>query len=70
MEDPVMIFSGFVFFSLFLILGLMFAVTIIALLKRKKWKEYEPKVSIVIPMHNEEKSVEECLKSVKYRPGC
>lgn len=65
MEDPVMIFSGFVFLSLFLILVFMLAVTAMALVKSKKWKEHEPRVSIVIPMHNEEKNVEECLVSVK-----
>lgn len=65
MEDPVMLFSGAVFLSLFAVLSLMFLVTLIASLKKKEWKtSYEPRVSVIIPMYNEERNVGKCLKAL------
>ena len=61
-----MFFSGIVFLSLFIILGLMFLVTLIASFRKKKWNSsYEPDVSIIIPMYNEEKNIRDCLQAIR-----
>ncbi len=65
MEDPVMLFSGFVFLSLFIVLGLMFVIILASSLRKKRWKDsYEPHVSMIIPVYNEENNIRGCLRSI------
>ncbi len=66
MEDPVMIFSGIVFLSLFIVLGLMLVITLISGLKKKMWNsEYEPEVSIIVPVYNGEDNIAACLEAIE-----
>ncbi|MCX6818099.1 MAG: glycosyltransferase [Candidatus Aenigmarchaeota archaeon] len=66
MDDPVMLFSGALFFLLFLILGFMFMVVTVAFFKRKRWPDaYEPFVSVIIPAFNEEKTIGPCLEALR-----
>jgi cellulose synthase/poly-beta-1,6-N-acetylglucosamine synthase-like glycosyltransferase len=66
MEDPVMAFSGFVFLSLFVVLGLMFVITLTSLLMKKRWKDsHEPSVSMIIPVYNEENNIRGCLQAIR-----
>jgi cellulose synthase/poly-beta-1,6-N-acetylglucosamine synthase-like glycosyltransferase len=66
MEDPVMIFSGFVFLSLFIVLCLMFVIILTSPLRKKRWKDsYEPNVSMIIPVYNEENNIRGCLQAIR-----
>lgn len=65
MEDPILLFSGYVFLSLFAMLGLIFLVSLGAYFKKREWEEdYEPSVSVIIPAYNEEKNIRNCLEAV------
>lgn len=66
MEDPILVFSGMVFLSLFVVLGFMFIITLAASFKKKTWdSDYEPHVSIIIPVYNEEKNIRNCLEAIQ-----
>jgi cellulose synthase/poly-beta-1,6-N-acetylglucosamine synthase-like glycosyltransferase len=65
MEDLVMQFSVVLFLSLFAVLGLFFAVTVAAFLKKRTWDDsFQPEVSVLIPAYNEENNIKACLDAV------
>ncbi|MEK6983233.1 MAG: glycosyltransferase family 2 protein [Nanoarchaeota archaeon] len=63
-KDTIMLVSSVLFGILFLFLVFIFLVFIISLFIKKRNKQFEPKLSIVIPAYNEEKNIGECLDSV------
>jgi cellulose synthase/poly-beta-1,6-N-acetylglucosamine synthase-like glycosyltransferase len=51
------------FFLVFLFSSFVFIVYLLSLAS-KRFREYAPPVSIIIPTYNEEKNIEECIKSI------
>ena len=64
MKNLIMIFSSVLFGILFSFLVLVFATFVASRFFSRKYRDFEPKISIVIPAYNEEKNIGECLKSV------
>ena len=62
--DMVMAAGGVLFFVLFVFLMFIFLVYIASLFIRRKFPDYEPSLSVVIPAFNEEKNIAACLDSV------
>ncbi len=60
-----MFFSGILFGILFFFLVFIFSIFFISRFYRKEDTDFEPKVSIVVPAHNEESSIYECLESIR-----
>lgn len=56
--------GSLVFAVLFLFLMFIFVIVIISMFKKEKYKNYQPKVSIIVPCYNEEKNIKECLDAV------
>lgn len=66
MDDPVMLFSGMLFLVLFSVLGFIFLVTLVAMMKKRRFSQvYEPRVSVIIPVYNEEKNIGRCLEAIR-----
>jgi cellulose synthase/poly-beta-1,6-N-acetylglucosamine synthase-like glycosyltransferase len=55
---------GVISFILLLFITFTGVIILISLFKKPKYKKYAPKVSIVIPVHNESKNIEKCLKKI------
>ena len=64
MKDIIMLLSSALFGILFSYLVFIFTVFVISRFLKRKNKDFEPRVSVVIPTYNEEKSIEECLDSI------
>jgi len=62
--DIVMDVAMYVFAILFAFLTFTFGTAIISSFKKKKFEDFEPKVSVVIPAYNEEKSIISCLDAI------
>ncbi|MFH1181587.1 MAG: glycosyltransferase family 2 protein [Candidatus Woesearchaeota archaeon] len=52
------------FFVLFLFLLFVFVVMVLSFFKQRKFPDFEPNVSIVIPTYNEARNIEACIKSI------
>lgn len=67
MPNTIILLSIATFFILFSFLLFIFFVTVISAIKgKKRYGEFVPRVSIIIPAFNEEKNIEACLNSIKY----
>jgi len=64
MKDLIMIISSILFAILFLFLLFVFFVFIVSRFLRIKNKNFEPRVSVVIPAHNEQEHIKECIQSI------
>ena len=62
--DMIMRLGSIVFAVLFLFLVFVFVTVIISIFKKEKYKDYKPKVSVVIPCYNEEENIKDCLDAV------
>ena len=63
--DDVFLNIGIViFFLMFSMIMLTVVVLVLSHFKKKTYKKYEPKISILVPAYNEEKNIEECLSSI------
>jgi cellulose synthase/poly-beta-1,6-N-acetylglucosamine synthase-like glycosyltransferase len=62
--DVLMWIFGAILCILFLFIAFSGVIIIISLFKRPKFERYTPKVSIVVPVHNESKNIESCLKCI------
>src|SRR3989344_4877680 len=52
------------FISLFIFILFMFIVCILSLFKKEKYPDFEPKLTIIIPVYNEEKNIGNCIESI------
>jgi len=64
MKDIIMLLSSVLFGILFSFLVFIFSIFIISIFFKRKYGNFEPKVSIVIPAYNEEKNIEKCIISI------
>ena len=64
MEDLIMTLCAILFMILFSFLMFIFVVFLISRFKNKEFADFEPHLSIIIPMFNEEKNIKECLDSI------
>ena len=64
MKDTIMLLSSVLFGILFSFLTFIFLIFVISLFFRRKSRDFEPEVSVVIPAYNEEKNIKGCLDSV------
>ncbi len=60
----IMLLSSYVFGLLFAFLMLVLITAFISNFKKVEKREYEPKVSVVVPCYNEEKDIGKCLDSI------
>lgn len=63
-SNIIMVLGSCIFAVLFTFLLFIFLTATISLFKKAKYKDYEPKVSVIIPCYNEEKNIKRCLDSV------
>ncbi len=50
--------------AVFIFISFLFIVVLLAMFKKRGYKEFEPKISIIIPAYNEETRIESCLDSI------
>jgi cellulose synthase/poly-beta-1,6-N-acetylglucosamine synthase-like glycosyltransferase len=62
--DIVMVAGMAMFFVLFIFLLFVFTVMVISFFIKKRFPDFEPDVSIVIPAYNEQRNIEACIKSI------
>ncbi len=62
--DILMLLGGVLFSVLFLFLLFIFAVYVVSIFINRKYPDFQPGISVVIPAYNEEKAIGECLGSV------
>ncbi len=63
-KDIILNISIITFFIMFSMIMFMTIIIIIGLFKKRKYKKYEPNISILVPAYNEEKNIEDCLTSI------
>lgn len=63
--DIIMAFGVGVFFILFAFLLFLFSIFVIGRFRKQKTSFFEPSVAVVIPAYNEEKSIRQCIESVR-----
>ena len=51
-------------FIVFLLIFTIFILYFISLNKKRKFEDFRPKISIIIPTYNEEKNIEKCIKKI------
>ena len=64
MKDLIMVLSSALFGILFLFLVFIFSVFIVSVFLNRKRVSFTPKVGVVIPAYNEEKNIDDCLRSI------
>lgn len=64
MNGFIYIFSVGLFLSLFIFICFMFLVTFLSFFRSKEYKPFKPKITVVIPAHNEERHISKCIESV------
>src|SRR3989344_3233553 len=64
MKDIIMFLSSVLFGILFSFLVFIFSIFIISRFFKRKYGNFEPKVSIVVPAYNEERNIEKCIASI------
>jgi cellulose synthase/poly-beta-1,6-N-acetylglucosamine synthase-like glycosyltransferase len=64
MVDYVMQAGIYVFAILFFFIAFVFITSVSAVFIRKKYEDYEPDVSILVPCYNEEKTIARCLNAI------
>jgi len=64
MADLVMQIGIYIFAILFLFLMFIFFTSIIAIFIKRKYEDYSPDVSVIIPCYNEEKNIAKCLEQI------
>ena len=64
MKEFAMLLSSVLFAVLFVYIVLILLLYIISTFFKRKIKDFEPNVSIVVPAYNEEKNIGECLSSI------
>src|SRR3989338_5052568 len=64
MKETIMLLSSMLFAVLFLFLVFIFIIFIASRFFRREYKDFEPKISIVIPAYNEEKNIGKCIESI------
>jgi len=66
MSDVIMVICGIVFLILFTFLLFIFTVFLISRFKKEPFTEiFQPELSIVIPVYNEEEHIKKCLDSIQ-----
>src|SRR3989344_5087806 len=50
--------------AVFIFISFLFFVVLLAMLKKERYKEFEPKISVIIPAYNEETRIKNCLDSI------
>jgi cellulose synthase/poly-beta-1,6-N-acetylglucosamine synthase-like glycosyltransferase len=64
MKEIIMTLCGVLFTILFTFLLFIFSVFLLSFFKKKEYRDFQPKLSIIIPAFNEEKNIKECLDSI------
>lgn len=64
MKDIIMMLCGILFIVLFLFLIFVFTIFLISRFKKREYTNFEPNISMVVPVFNEEKNIEECISSI------
>jgi len=64
MKDIIMLLSSVLFGILFSFLVFIFSIFIISRFFKEKYRNFEPKVSIIVPAYNEERNIEKCIESI------
>jgi len=64
MANVMFILSIILSIAVFIFMSFLFVVVLMATLKKEWYKEFEPKVSIIIPAYNEETRIKNCLDSI------
>lgn len=66
MEDFVMQAGIYVFALLFLFIIFIFSASVSAIFIKRRYEDYEPNVSIIVPCYNEEKTIARCLNAITF----
>ena len=53
-----------IFFIVFALLLTIFVISITAFFLKRKYKEFKPQISILIPAYNEEKTIKRCIQAI------
>lgn len=65
MESMIVIFSSITFLILFAFLIFIFTVIIISkIMKKDSYADFEPSISVIIPVYNESKNISACIDSI------
>ena len=64
MKDIIMEMSSVLFIILFSFLAFIFVIFLISRFIKKKNFDFEPEISIIVPVFNEEKNIGECLDAI------
>ena len=64
MANVMFILSIILSIAVFIFISFLFAVVLMAMLKKERYNEFEPKISIIIPAYNEETRIKNCLDSI------
>ena len=64
MKDIIMLLSSVLFGILFSFLVFIFSIFIISRFFKRKYSNFEPKASIVVPAYNEERDIKQCIASI------
>lgn len=64
MNNLIMFLCAVLFIVLFFFLAFIFVVFIVSLFKKQKFKDFEPEVSIIVPVFNEAENIKACLDSI------
>ena len=60
----IMTMASMLFLVLFIFLLFVFVVYIISRFKKRDYDKFEPNLSIIIPVYNEEKHIKDCIDSI------
>ena len=64
MKEAIMLFSSVLFGILFFFLLFIFSIFIVSRFIKRKYPNFEPNVSVVVPAYNEQANIKECIDSI------